>query len=183
MGRLTRYTCMKTMRQPFTRIDWERLPEGFPAQLIQGQLVKEPSPTYRHQRLAARIRFALSSLLGPDRVPDTPADVAIDDENIFQPDVVVLSALADDASHTIGVPLLAVEVLSLSTRTRDRDVKAGRLLAIGVAEVWLVDPEARTIEVRTARARRVACMGDEIRSEAVPGFALIVEALFSPPRG
>ena len=99
------------MQQPFTQVDWERLPEGFPAQLIQGQLVKEPAPTYRHQRLAARVRFALLSLLGPDRVPDTPSDVAVDHENVFQPDVVVLRAPADDASHYVGVPLLAVEVL------------------------------------------------------------------------
>ena len=131
------------MQQPFTRVDWERLPEGFPAQLIQGQLVKEPAPTYGHQRLGARIRFALLSLLGPDRVPDTPADVLVDDVNVYQPDVVVLRAPADDASHYVGVPLLAVEVLSRSTRKRDRDVKAERLLVLGVEEVWLVDPERR----------------------------------------
>ena len=61
-------------------------------------------------------------------------------------------------------------------------MKAARLLEIGVEEVWLVDPVDRTIEVRTARDRRVACRGDEVRSEAVPGFMLAVDALFSPPR-
>jgi Uma2 family endonuclease len=172
---------MKTMQQPFTRVDWERLPEGFPAQLIQGQLVKEPAPTYGHQRLGARIRFALLSLLGPDRVPDTPADVLVDDVNVYQPDVVVLRAPADDASHYVGVPLLAVEVLSRSTRKRDRDVKAERLLVLGVEEVWLVDPETQSIEVRSAEDRRLATLGEELRSRAVPGFVLDLDTLFSPP--
>lgn len=170
------------MQAPFTRIDWDRLPEGYPAQLIQGQLVKEPSPTYGHQRLGARIRHALLALVGPDRVPDTPADVAIDDENVFQPDVVVLDSPADDDSPYVGVPLLAVEVLSPSTRSRDRDVKADRLLGIGVDEVWLVDPTDRTIEVRTPTGRLLARTGDEARSDAVPGFVLVVDELFSPPR-
>jgi len=171
------------MHVPFTRTDWERLPEGFPAQLVQGWLVKEPAPTYGHQRLASRIRYMLLSLLGPDRVPDTPADVLVDDENVFQPDVVALRAPADDASSYVGVPLLAVEVLSPSTRERDRDVKADRLLGLGVAEVWLVDPDARTIEVRASRDSRVARSGERIASEALPGLALVVDELFAPPQG
>ncbi len=170
------------MHISFTRADWERLPQGFPAQLIEGQLVKEPSPTYGHQRLAARIRHALLTLVGPDRVPDTPADVAIDDESVFQPDVVVLAGPADDDSPYVGVPLLAIEVLSPSTQRRDRDIKAGRLLEIGVAEVWLVDPAKRTIEVRTAGDRLLARAGDEAASQVLPGFTLTVDDLFSPPR-
>ena len=55
-----------------TRIDYDRLPEGFPAQLIDGHLVREAAPTYGHNRIGARIRAALVSLVGPDRVPDSP---------------------------------------------------------------------------------------------------------------
>ena len=33
----------------FTRRDYEALPEGFPAQLVDGFLVREPSPSYGHQ--------------------------------------------------------------------------------------------------------------------------------------
>lgn len=173
---------MKTMRDYFTLRDWERLPVGFPAQLVEGQLVKEPAPTYGHQRIAARIRHALVMLVGPDRVPDTPSDVLVDDRNVYQPDIVVLSRPADDASSYVGVPLLAVEVLSPSTQGRDRRVKTRRLLERGVQEVWLVDTRARTIEVRAAGYALHAGVGETIRSRALSGFALVVDDLHSPPQ-
>jgi Uma2 family endonuclease len=170
----------------YTRADFDRLPEGFPGELVEGNLVREPAPTFRHNRIAARVRARLLALLGPDRVPDTPADVAIDDHNVFQPDIVVLAgpALAappDDDSSYVGVPILAVEVLSPSTRDRDRRVKADRLLEIGVGEVWLVDPIANTIEVREPGTRRFARGGDRADSRVVAGFALVPAALFGPP--
>ena len=36
----------------FDRADYMRLPEGFPAQLIGGFLVRDPSPVTGHQVLA-----------------------------------------------------------------------------------------------------------------------------------
>ena len=169
------------MSDVFTLHDWERLPEGFPAQLIEGQLVKEPSPTYGHQRTGARIRHALATLVGPDRVPDTPADVLVDDQNVYQPDIVVLARPVDDATPFVGVPLLAVEVLSPSTRRRDRSVKAGRLLGLGVGEVWLVDPDARAIEVRASAYVLRAGPGETVTSRILPAFALDADDLFAPP--
>jgi Uma2 family endonuclease len=170
------------MQALFNRADWERLPPGFPAELIQGRLVKEPPPTYGHQRIAARVRFALLSILGPDRVPDTPADVLVDDTNVYQPDVVALRHVPSDETSYVGVPLLAVEVLSPSTRGRDLGVKTESLLRLGVAEVWLIDRERRTIEVRRREGRVVVREAEVARSEALPGFALCPQTLFSPPR-
>ncbi|RYZ61564.1 MAG: Uma2 family endonuclease, partial [Proteobacteria bacterium] len=39
------------------------------------------------------------------------------------------------------------EVLSPSTETFDRGVKATWYASVGVAHLWFVDPEARTLEV------------------------------------
>src|SRR5262245_5840405 len=73
----------------FTRADYERLPEGFPAQLIEGELVRDPSPSYGHQRIATEFFRRFLDLVGSRRVPLTPMDVGLDDHNGFQPDVVV----------------------------------------------------------------------------------------------
>ncbi|MHC4340551.1 MAG: hypothetical protein ACYSX0_10110 [Planctomycetota bacterium] len=52
----------------FTRADYERLPEGLPAQLLDGQLVKAPSPTFLHQRISGRLFTALLQVVGEGRV-------------------------------------------------------------------------------------------------------------------
>lgn len=173
---------MKIMNDSFTRRDWDLLPVGFPAQLIEGCLVKEPAPTNEHQRIGARIRYALMRLVGPDRVPDTPADVLVDDVNVYQPDIVVLARPADDRTSYVGVPVLAVEVLSPSTQGRDRRVKTRRLLELGVAEVWLVDPHAGTVEVKATGYALQAGGGETVRSRVVAAFSVAVDELFSPPR-
>lgn len=172
---------MAVLERRYTRADFDELPEGYPVELIEGCLIREPSPTFRHNRIAARLRFSLLKLCGPDRVPDTPSDVAIDDFNVFQPDIVVLAEFPGESSHCVGVPALAIEVYSPSTRRRDRTVKVRRLLQLGVGEVWLVDPVARTIEVRTSEEGRLVSGDDVAASAAVPGFTVRPSALFAPP--
>ncbi len=173
---------MKTMTTAFTRADYDRLPEGFPAQLIEGLLVKEPAPTYGHQSLASQIHVLLAARVGATLALQAPCDVGLDDRNVYQPDVLVLRSPPSNDAHDVGIPLLAVEVLSPATARRDRRVKRKRLLEAGVAEVWIVDPDTRTIEVDDATGHRVASGDGTLSSTAVPGFSLTPTALFGPPQ-
>ncbi len=52
------------MSPTFTRADYDRLPEGFPAQLIEGFLVKQPAPTYGHQALVLELALKLVARVG-----------------------------------------------------------------------------------------------------------------------
>ena len=167
---------------PYTTREFEQLPEGFPAQLIEGCLVKEPPVRYSHQSLAAHIRFRLAQLVGPDRVPDHPSTVKVDEHNAFNPDIVVIAAPHDPDALYVGVPQLVVEVLSRRTEQRDRQVKTPRLLALGVAEVWLIDERVRTVEVHTSRGHRVLRGSDEARSEVLEGFGLVPAELYGARR-
>ncbi len=173
---------MKRMDPPFTLSDWKLLPEGFPAQLVDGMLVREPPPTFGHQRLAGRIYVALLPWVAQDRVVMSPVDVVVSDRNVYQPDVAVLSEVPPDHAKDVGIPLLVVEVLSPSTRNRDISQKTVGYVEAGVREVWLVDPTERWIEVHTAAhvPRRYAERA-EARSDVVPGFTLVPEALFARP--
>ena len=48
-------------------------------------------------------------------------------------------------------PLLIVEILSPSTRKRDRGVKARRYAELGVEHYWIVDPETKRVECHRLR--------------------------------
>jgi Uma2 family endonuclease len=165
----------------FTRRDYDLLPEGFPAQLVAGELVKQPAPTYGHQQLALTMLRGLAEIVGWRRVSIAPTDVGIDEWNVFQPDVVALRKPPDDHVRDVGIPLLAVEVLSPSTARRDRLTKRRRMIEAGVAEVWLVDPDAGSVEVHDASGARVARGEEVLRSRAVRGFEVVPARLFGPP--
>ena len=173
---------MKIVPARFTRADYALLPEDFPAQLIDGFLVKEDSPTHGHQVFLSRLHAALVPLVGPDRAIPAPQDVGIDDWNVFQPDLLVLDRLPSMDVSDVGIPLLAIEILSPSTARRDRSVKRRRLIAAGVKEVWIVDPAAQTVEVHDAAGCRSTSGDTALASVALPGFEVVPSRLFAPPK-
>jgi Uma2 family endonuclease len=163
----------------FTRADYMALPESYPAELLDGMLVKSPSPTWGHQRIVMEIAVRLRSVVGPQRLVSSPIDVFVDDYNVIQPDVLVTTEPRSVREKEAGEPLLVVEVLSPSTKRRDRERKPAKYFEAGAKEVWIVDPKARTIEVLTPDGRRSYGEDEEARSEAVPGFALVAADLLA----
>jgi len=173
---------MLRMRTRYTRAEFDLLPEGFPAQLISGHLVKEPAPTYGHQRLVASLRDALVPWVGPDLVVIAPTDVVLDELNVFQPDVVVLRELPPLDQSDVGIPRVAFEVLSPTSARRDREVKLRRYLSAGVEEVWLLDASTASIELWWPDAMQRFVDQAEATSRVIPGFRLIPARMFAPPQ-
>jgi Uma2 family endonuclease len=162
----------------FTRKDWDRLPEGYPAQLIDGCLVKQPAPTYGHQRVQTHLIALLLEHVDKRLVLAAPADVLVDEINVFQPDIVVLRSPPKLTESYVGVPLVAFEIYSPSSRERDRGFKTRRLLGRGVREVWLIDPDEETIEVVDVDRSRLHRADDVATSYAVRGFEITPDELF-----
>src|SRR5690606_24308616 len=81
-----------TTKPPRTiREVYDALPEGTLAQLIQSQLVMSPAPTYGHQKLVVRLCNSIYNFLDQNdigKVIVAPFDVHLDDENVFQPDII-----------------------------------------------------------------------------------------------
>ena len=79
------------------------------------------------------------------------------------------------------IPDLIVEVLSPSTRANDLGVKRDLYMHSGVGELWLVDPDARTItRVRPESASdEVLGEGETLRSELLDEFAFDVARVFT----
>jgi len=168
---------MVTTTAKFTRADYMALPEGFPAELIAGELVKSPAPTWSHQRIVGRLHLALCSLVDPDRVALSPIDVFVDDLNVLQPDLAVAPEPVPADAPDIGIPMLVIEVLSPSTARRDREVKSAIYLDAGVREVVLVDPRARAVEIVTKGGTTLFRGGKEASPATLPGFAIVLDEL------
>ncbi|MFI5037813.1 MAG: Uma2 family endonuclease, partial [Solirubrobacterales bacterium] len=79
------------------------------------------------------------------------------------------------------VPDLVVEVLSPATRVNDLGVKREVYMRSGVQEMWLADPDARTVtRVRPGAVRdEVLGEGELLHSELLDGFDFDIRRAFS----
>src|SRR5580704_9424829 len=144
---------LDTLEKRATIEDYERLPEGAPYQLIAGELIMSPSPSFFHQRIQYRLATKLGAFVERNRlgiIVGSPLDVFFSDEDIYQPDLIFIRA---DRTRGIRkdklrvVPDLVIEVLSPSTAYYDLTRKKEMYCASGVTEHWIVNPEAETIEI------------------------------------
>jgi Uma2 family endonuclease len=120
-------------------------------EVVDGVVLVSPPDRVAHSSRTLRIAAALlgaappgMEVLGPSFAvhydPLHPSDFLL-------PDVLVARA-EDCGDDGIGVaPLLVVEVLSRSTRRRDRGEKREIYAELGVPHYWLVDPERHTVTV------------------------------------
>jgi Uma2 family endonuclease len=152
---------------PLTRDDLDRMPDdGRRYELIDGVLVVSPAPTPRHQRVLANLYHQLRLASPPDlEVLFAPLDVVLAADTVMQPDLLV-ARREDFTERDLPVaPLLAVEVLSPSTRRIDLMLKWSRLEAAGCASYWVVDPDTPSLiawELRDGAYAQVAkVIGDQ----------------------
>ncbi len=90
------------------------------------------------------------------------------------------------AQNIQGTPALVIEILSASTRKRDRDVKSRLYDRAGVREYWLVDPDLNSVIVYRrvtdgafpAVANLTAGAQDSLETPIVPGWSVALTRLF-----
>lgn len=148
-------TSMTTLPfgRPLTRADLEDLPDdGHRYELIDGVLVVSPSPRLPHQDMVGNLYLLLRADCPPHlKVVLAPFDVALADDTVVIPDLLVADRTQFTVKELPGPPLLAVEVLSPSTRRFDLLLKRDRFQSAGVASYWLIDPEEPSVTVLELR--------------------------------
>jgi Uma2 family endonuclease len=135
--------------------DVQQLPDdGNRYEAIAGELYVTPAPSVRHQTISFRLQREIARLLadtGYGRVWDAPLGVRFPGTGEgVQPDLLFVSnerrgIVAPDEIR--GAPDLVVEILSPTTAARDTGVKRLLYERQGVAEYWIVDPEAEAVDV------------------------------------
>ena len=128
--------------RPFTVDDLEGMPDdGNRYELIDGMLLVSPAPSWEHQEVGLSLFAQLRPLCPPDlRALAAPFAVQTALDSEVQPDVIVARYVDFRSKNLPVAPLLAVEVLSHSTRLKDRNLKKAHYERIGVASYWILDP-------------------------------------------
>lgn len=145
-----------------TRADLDDTPDdGHRYELIDGALLVTPSPMHRHQSAVGELYVQLRLGCPADlQVLLAPFDVVLADDTVVQPDLLV-ARRADFTERELPVaPLLAVEILSPSTRRIDLMLKRSRYEAAGCPSYWVVDPDVPSIIAWELRDGAYALVGE-----------------------
>jgi len=164
------------------------LPEtNQPCELWDGELITSPAPSFYHQEIVVRFWHRLYdwvSKRGLGKVVTGPVDMVLSPHRVTQQDVVFISQeRLGIVTKAINGPVdLAAEVISLGGRNRDRIDKRDLYEQYGVKEYWLIDPEARTVEVLHLENDRYqlftrATPGQAAASKLLNGFDVLVTEL------
>lgn len=167
-----------------TEAEFLALPESNQRiELIDGEIIVAPSPTFAHQTAVGHLFNALSTWAATRTPPPTvalaPLDVRFGPGRILQPDLMVfLQPLPPGVETPIArVPELVIEVLS-NNRSYDRFTKRALYAEAGVTEHWLVDSDGSRVEIRTGAALSgERFCTDTLSSPLLSAFELDVGAL------
>ena len=169
---------------------WDTPDDGKRYEVIDGQLYVSPPPVLEHQGASGALYEYIAPFIRRRRLGklySAPVGVVLDVENGVQPDLVYVSR---ERSHILGrrgiegAPNLVVEILSPSTRARDRGIKLRRYAAAGVPHYWIVDPRTRALEARRLTEQGYELTGtygpgSTFRPELFPGLEIPIDDLWA----
>ena len=175
--------------QPVTYDDYAAMPDdGNRYEIIDGVLeMMSPGPMTVHQGVSGELFLFLQSCRSEYVMFLAPFDVILSRTTVLQPDILMIhrSRIEIVKPHGVeGAPDLVVEILSPSTRKRDKVVKAAAYAKHRVPEYWLVDPEARTLEQYRLDGERYELAQtyeeeDRVSSDKLPCVSFMLGEVFN----
>lgn len=157
-------------------------------EFIQGEVIMHSPALNRHLAASQRLYDLLNAFVRVRRLGLVRHEKAMTSfpRNDYEPDVMFFgsakAALIDPDTLRFPIPDFIAEVLSPSTEDRDRGIKFRDYALHSVAEYWIIDPVAETVEpfrlidgeYPPAPAQSDGLLG----SDVVPGFEIPLRALF-----
>ncbi|HBG04594.1 MAG: hypothetical protein A2075_21325 [Geobacteraceae bacterium GWC2_58_44] len=143
-------TTAKKMGNGFTYNDYVKWPDDERWEIIGGEAyAMTPAPTIRHQKMSMYLSTQFANFFkGKGCEPfHAPTDVVFDEQNIVQPDLLVVCDQNKITEKNIqGAPDLVVEILSPSTALKDKREKRALYERFGVQEYLIVYPAEELVE-------------------------------------
>lgn len=149
-----------------------------------------PAPAVRHQSISSELMRLLLLFFNkqrPCRVFAAPIDVKLSEEDVVQPDIVVVCNRDQmKETHIEGPPTLVVEILSPGSLRHDRVRKMELYAKSGVKEFWLVTSDPPLVEVFLLDGRSYRLHGgyvpdETLRSPIFPKMKLALAGVFDFP--
>jgi Uma2 family endonuclease len=162
------------------------LTEDSRVELIEGELIDMAPIGGAHMGLVNRLNRLLVPAVGDLGVVSIQNPIALPPDSEPQPDVAILKPGADSAGATVPGPddvLLLIQVAD-STLAYDRNTKLRLYAKAGVAEAWIVNVQAKCVEVYRERAadgyreKIEMGLGDVVAPFSLPTVQLRVASIF-----
>lgn len=158
-------------------------------EIVQGVLVMSPAPRFKHQKCILVLSSYLYQIITVAQLGEVvagPFDVVLSEQNVLQPDLLVVLSEHLDRLHeegVMGAPDLVIEAVSPSSKLYDRVNKHMAYEQAGVPEYWLMRPQQKTIELFTLENGKYHSLGEfqgeqVLPSRIVPQMALPVAHFF-----
>ena len=183
--------------EEFLRLEAEA-PEDVVLELVRGEIRECPMTVRSAEHSMCMSRFSHELLNWLDNHPDRDGEVASGEVGCRieqEPDTIVgldvayfvgttADTEASENRYFDGAPVVAVEVLSPSDTHERVSERIRRLLAAGTRQVWVADPEFRTVTIHRADAEpQLFATGATLSGEPeLQGFECRVERLFGRVR-
>jgi len=165
------------------------LPEdGNRYETVYGELLVTPTPQPLHQLVVLRLLVLLEGYLLHEPVGEllpSPADISWGPDVLVQPDLFVarLEEVRTMDWSAVKTLLLVIEVMSPGTARADRFVKRRLYQKQQIPAYWIVDPDAKLVEVWTPEALFPTVVTDAVEwrpAGAVEPCVIRIEELFRP---
>jgi len=148
-------------------------PDHSKLELIAGVLYMTPPPGYKHNNAVSRlIRLFTAYLISTGdkgRLQVPRAAIWTSPNTYLEPDLFYMSAETEsklDPKYPTTTDLV-VEVISPGSAIYDRNTKADTYAALGVKELWLVDEDGQSIEIRELEGSRRLFVDNETVTSVV----------------
>ena len=150
-------------------------------ELLDGEVIVSPSPTFWHQEILQRVVVALRRWGSgrPVTVGLAPMDVRFQTGRILQPDAFVILGTVprDHAGPLTQIPALCIEVVS-GDRVYDRVTKRLIYARAGVREYWVIEPAGLVERFFGDDLGQVEEVRGTLRTPVLDGFELDLGELF-----
>ncbi len=153
--------------------------EGWNYELIDGMVMMSPRPAMKHQRISSRLLVSLwGSLKEKDCEPVQEVELALNEDRLI-PDLMVICNDNLDSTRYEKPPLIAIEIVSPSSVSRDFYTKRQKYARLGVQEYWIVSPEEKCIIVISFATNEDTqfCEGT-VKSFVLPEIEINLENIF-----